>query len=298
MVPKGPFGARSLFRSLMGFHPLSTQNWSRMFNIWIEDIQVEFRPVSQGVMNGGILRRIRSATRVSAAVVVLFFSLHCTKPSSTASRKPARPAGPAPEAVDRGGYTETGQASWYGCAEDGFEGKFTAAGELMDAGLLTCAHRTLPLGTYLEVQNLENGKRVIVRVNDRGPFVRGRILDVSPRAARELGFQEQGTADVTIHAVEKDGSPFKGWVAVDLANPYTIQVAALSDSANIESLSRELQLAVGPVTLEDAVARNGQMIKRVRVGSYLSLEEARKAADLVTLRFGARGVEPFITRRR
>jgi len=279
----------------MGFLPLSPQNWNRMFNIWIDDIQVQFRPVTTRVMDGGILRRIRTATRVSAALVTLFFSLHCTKPLAI-SDKPSKPAGGTTEENGQG-YTESGEASWYGSAGDGFEGKFTAGGELMDAAQLTCAHRTLPLGTYLEVKNLENGKRAILRINDRGPFVRGRIVDVSRQAARELGFLEQGKASVSIRAVEKDGSPSKSLIMVDLSNPFTIQVAALSDPANIESLARELQLSVGPVTLQNVATRDGRVVKRVRVGIYASMDEAEKAAELVSKRFGARGVEPFITRR-
>ncbi|HWQ11026.1 MAG TPA: septal ring lytic transglycosylase RlpA family protein [Holophaga sp.] len=270
-----------------------------MFNIWIEDIQVQFRPISRAAMSGGVLRRIRSATRVSATLVILFFSLHCTKPSATSVRKPAKHASPLPEEPGTGGfYTETGEASWYGSAEDGFEGKFTAGGDLMDSGQLTCAHRTLPIGTLLEVENRENGKRAIVRVNDRGPFIRGRILDVSLRAAKDLGFLAQGTATVTIRAVEKDGTPARNVGPVNGADPFTLQVAALSDPAGIEALSRDLQLFVGPVTLQEATTRNGQSVKRVLVGSYLTMAEAEKASELVALRFGARGVEPFITRRR
>ena len=283
------------FRSIMGFHSLSPQNWNRMFNIWIDDIQVQFRPVTGRVMDGGILRRIRTATRVSAALVILFFSLYCTKPVATTD-KPSKPAGGETEEAGQG-YTESGEASWYGSDVDGFEGKFTAGGELMDSAQLTCAHRTLPMGTYLEVKNLENGKWVILRINDRGPFVRGRILDVSRQAARELGFLEQGKASVSIRAVEKDGRPAKREVMVDLANPFTIQVAALSDPANIESLARELQLSIGPVTLQNVTTRDGQVMRRVRVGVYASMDEARKAAELVNKRFGARGVEPFVTRR-
>ena len=279
----------------MGFLPLSPHNWNRMFNIWIDDIQVQFRPVTMGVIDGGILRRIRSATRISAALVILFFSLHCTKPVVTTG-KPSKPAGGTSEGADQG-YTEYGEASWYGNDIDGFSGKLTASGEVMDAARLTCAHRTLPIGTYLEVKNLENGKRAILRINDRGPFIRGRIVDVSQQAAKDLGFLEQGKANVSIRAVEKDGSPTKRWAAVDLSNPFTLQVAALSDPANIESLSRDLQLAIGPVTLQNATTREGRSVKRVRVGVYVSLDEAEKAAELVSKRFGARGVEPFITRR-
>jgi rare lipoprotein A len=279
----------------MGFLPLSPQNWNRMFNVWIEDIQVRFQPVARRAIDGGLLRRIRVVTRISAAVVALLFSLHCTKPTA-ATGKPVKPAGGSSEEAGPG-YTESGEASWYGCEEDGFEGKLTSAGEVMDSTLLTCAHRTLPLGTYLEVKNRENGKRAILRVNDRGPFARGRILDVSRQAAKDLGFLEQGRASVSIRAVEKDGRPSFRWTAVDLTNPFTIQVAALSDPANIESLSKELQLSIGPVTLQNATTRGGHVVKRVRVGVYTTMDEAEKAAELITKRFGARGVEPFITRR-
>jgi rare lipoprotein A len=265
-----------------------------MFNIWIEGIQVQFKPVASMAMDGGLLRRIRGATRVSAAIVILFFSLHCTKPA-VAAGKTSKPMEKAPEDTGQG-YTETGEATWYGADSDGFEGKATASGETMDSSRLCCAHRTLPLGSYVEVKNLDNGRTAILRVNDRGPFTKGRILDVSRQGAKELGFLEQGKANVSLRAVEKDGSPSR-MSPVDLSNPFTIQVAALSDPANIERLSKELETAIGPVTLQSATTRDGHTVKRVRVGAYVSMDSAEKAAELVIKRFGARGVEPFITRR-
>lgn len=92
-------------------------------------------------------------------------------------------------------YEETGRASWYG---DEFHGKKTANGEVYDMHALTAAHRTLPLPSFASVTNLENGRKVMVRVNDRGPFKKGRIIDVSSRVAKELGFREQGTAKVQV----------------------------------------------------------------------------------------------------
>lgn len=92
-------------------------------------------------------------------------------------------------------YDETGIASWYG--ED-FDGKATANGETYDMNSLTAAHRTLPLPTMVRVTNLDNGKSIRLRVNDRGPYARGRILDVSKRAADLLGFQSNGTARVRV----------------------------------------------------------------------------------------------------
>lgn len=95
-------------------------------------------------------------------------------------------------------YEVVSFASWYG---DEFHGKLTANGEVYDKYELTAAHPTLPLPSFVEVTNLDNGKKVIVRVNDRGPFVAGRDIDVSERAAEILGFKETGTAKVKIRLV-------------------------------------------------------------------------------------------------
>jgi rare lipoprotein A len=106
-------------------------------------------------------------------------------------------------------YDETGIASWYG--ED-FHGKYTANGEVFDLNSLTAAHRTLPLPSIVEVTNLENGRSLRLRVNDRGPFARSRILDVSRRGAQLLGFEGNGTARVRVRIMV----------------PETIQVASLA----------------------------------------------------------------------
>ena len=92
-------------------------------------------------------------------------------------------------------YDETGIASWYGPT---FYGKRTANGEIFDANALTAAHRTLPMPVNVRVTNLENGKSLVVRVNDRGPFAKGRIIDLSERAAQLLGYYRQGTARVRV----------------------------------------------------------------------------------------------------
>ena len=91
-----------------------------------------------------------------------------------------------------------GMASWYG---EEYHGRPTASGEIFDMYKLTAAHRKLPLGTRLRVTNLKNRKRVIVKVNDRGPFVRGRIIDLSYGAARKIGMIEDGVAKVRIEIV-------------------------------------------------------------------------------------------------
>jgi rare lipoprotein A len=97
-------------------------------------------------------------------------------------------------------YNETGIASWYG---DEFRGKRTASGEMFDAGQITAAHTTLPLGSLVEVTNLSTGRTVEVRLNDRGPFTPGRIIDLSRAAAEQLGIRGQGTASVRVRYLRR-----------------------------------------------------------------------------------------------
>jgi len=105
----------------------------------------------------------------------------------------AAPAEPA--------YREVGIASWYGGRH---QGRLTASGEIFDENRLTAAHRKLPLETKARVTNLENGRSVEVKVNDRGPYIRGRVIDLSARAARELGMTQQGLALVRIEVVGEE----------------------------------------------------------------------------------------------
>ncbi|HEX3501376.1 MAG TPA: septal ring lytic transglycosylase RlpA family protein, partial [Stellaceae bacterium] len=111
------------------------------------------------------------------------------------------PAAPPPPAAEQPSFTETGTASWYGRAH---HGRITAQGERFDMNKLTAAHRTLPLNTTVRVTNVANRKMVKVRINDRGPYVKSRIIDLSARAARELGIAENGAAEVRIEVFASD----------------------------------------------------------------------------------------------
>src|SRR4051794_15336802 len=113
---------------------------------------------------------------------------------------PPVPSAP-PVPTEQPSFTETGGASWYG---RGHQGKTTAQGERFDRNKLTAAHRTLPLDTTVRVTNVVNQKMVKVRINDRGPFVKARIIDLSERAARELEITEDGTAKVRIEVFASD----------------------------------------------------------------------------------------------
>src|SRR5436853_6041367 len=115
------------------------------------------------------------------------------------------------------GWSERGEASWYGKP---FNGQPTASGERYDMYQMTCAHRELPLGTVIEVRNLDNDRRVQVRVNDRGPFVHGRILDLSYAAASELDMVRTGTAEIELRVIELGAPPLAP------TDVLTVQVAA------------------------------------------------------------------------
>jgi rare lipoprotein A len=232
---------------------------------------------------------------------VLLFALHCTSPkASVTALNPAgvppdaRPADPAEETPRV--YTERGQASWYGGDGDGFAGGVTASGEIYDPSALTCAHRTLPFGTVIEVENLGTGKRTLLRVNDRGPFMRGRILDVSQRGAQELGMLKHGTGSIRLHTVDSLGRPAPVDPAVLQGNPYTIQVAALSNPANIDRITQALQAAYGPVTYQVVQGPGGATVKRIRVGTYPRLEMAQRASEQLAKFCKDRGLESFIIR--
>lgn len=137
----------------------------------------------------------------------------------------------APIVVDVG-WRQTGIASWYG---EPFHGRRTASGEVYDMESMTAAHRTLPLGTMVRVENRDNGRWVEVRINDRGPFVGGRIVDLSRAAARRLDMLGPGTARVqvtVIQAVENPGLPM--WECIE------VQVGAFDDPAHAAALRRRV----------------------------------------------------------
>src|SRR5579872_2605253 len=130
-----------------------------------------------------------------------------------------------PIAPARIGSTETGVASWYGAP---YDGRHAASGEVYDMRQLTAAHRNLPFQTWVEVTNLSNGKQVDVRINDRGPFAKGRILDLSQAAARDIDMLRAGTAQVRLKVI----SPPQLQAAPVPASPatgYTVQAGVFSE---------------------------------------------------------------------
>ena len=135
--------------------------------------------------------RLRILTTCALGLAVLLLAPACAprRGAATAPRPPAK----SERALARG------MASWYG---QKFHGRKTASGERFDMHELTAAHPTLPFGTLVEVRNLDNGRSVVVRINDRGPAVAGRIIDVSYAAAVELGMIDSGVAEVALYLVD------------------------------------------------------------------------------------------------
>ncbi len=175
--------------------------------------------------------------------------------------------------VSAEGFVETGIASWYG---EKFHGRPTALGEPYNMYAMTAAHKTLPLPTRVRVTNLENGRRVELRVNDRGPFVKDRVIDLSYSAAQELGVVRRGTARVRVEALEPGGSrePVGGAYAY-------LQAGAFAYRENAVKLYRRIrQAGISGVY----VRRKGNGIYAVWVGPLESDREStrleRKLVDL------------------
>jgi rare lipoprotein A len=176
-------------------------------------------------------------------------------------------------------YRETGTASWYG---NEFHGRKTASGEIFDMYGISAAHRILPLGTTIRVTNLDNYKSIKVRVNDRGPFARNRVLELSYGAAKELGFVAQGTARVKVEALEP----------VQDLGQYTVQAAVFAEAENARMLKDRLSKKFEVTSIVPFESNVGKFF-RVRVGAYASEEKAELIAGKLMLE----GLEPIVVRK-
>jgi rare lipoprotein A len=194
----------------------------------------------------------------------------CAGPSRPVKKKPVQPV-PGRRGSE---YVERGIASWYG---EEFHGNPTASGEIYNMYDLTAAHRTLPLGTSVMVTNLENHRSVRVRINDRGPFLKGRIIDLSYAAAKVIDMAEKGTARVEVVAfgVPKDHK--------EQAPVYAVQVGSFSKRENAERLLHEVREFFEGAYMTILETTQGSYY-RVRVGKFPTRELAYQAAEkLVSL---------------
>lgn len=178
------------------------------------------------------------------------------------------------------GYNETGIASWYGGK---FHGRRTSNGETYDMHSRTCAHKTLPMNTYLLVRNLENGRETTVRVNDRGPFVKGRVVDLSFLAAKELDIVKNGTARVKITALGEAVSYRQGNTMKERFLPHQnfergdfyVQIGSFEDKNNAERLKSQL-IEWGRKTVTHPYVIDGKTFYRVQVRGGTTLTAARR----------------------
>ncbi len=205
-------------------------------------------------------------------------------PSSPRPRPPA-PTTPAPgpkaAPIVQG---ETGIASWYGHP---FHGRRTANGEVYNMHEMTAAHRTLPFNTMVRVHNLENGRSVDVRINDRGPFVEGRIIDLSFASAQAMGMPGTSLVRLEILGASSPAALEPG------PGVFGVQVGAFQDRTNAERLKQSIAQRFGPVSIQ-TFDRGDAIFYRVRVGRE-STEE--KADDLARqLREAGFAIETFVVR--
>ena len=182
------------------------------------------------------------------------------------------------------GFSQRGIASWYGKQ---FHGKKTANGEIYNMYAMTAAHKTLPFETYITVRNLKNNRKVDVRINDRGPFVRSRILDLSYTAAKKLGIVGPGTAKVEIVAlgsiaqVKLPGSTGQSYIPGNYyQGKFAVQIGAFSELKNAQRLKQKLAQLYKNIHIT-TYYDGYDTFYRVRVGKCSTLEEANRYEEFM-----------------
>jgi rare lipoprotein A len=202
------------------------------------------------------------------------------QPPSSALPTPAKhskaPNAPVPE-----GYVEEGNASWYGAP---FNGRRASNGEIYNMNKFTAAHRTLPFDTMVRVTNLNNGKSTTVRITDRGPFVEGRIIDLSLAAAREIESVGPGVVPVRLEVITPGVDVTGGF--------FTVQVGAFRDPGNAQRLRDRLTASYSPIFIQQYDSPDG-MYYRVRVGKVAGEDAARQLGEQLRQR---EGFTPFVVR--
>jgi rare lipoprotein A len=245
-------------------------------------------------MNTPIKNHHRTTQFLSTALLFTFLCSACATHRSTYSpqdqnKPPRQKPGQKPYTVagkryeplsSHEGFVQDGIASSYG---RDFHGRKTSSGEPFDMNAMTAAHKTLPLGVYVKVRHKRTGKEVIVRINDRGPFVSERIIDLSEGAARKLEMIQEGVAAVKVTAlgykVEKknDEIEYRTPASYDIGR-FALQVAALKNRENAHRYADELRRKYGWADVQEANI-GGNMFYRVRLGHYSSLRDAQSAQD-------------------
>jgi len=176
------------------------------------------------------------------------------------------------------GFVQRGVASWYGTK---FHGRPTSSGEIYNMHEMTAAHKTLPIPVYVHVRNLDNGRSAVVKVNDRGPFIPGRIIDLSYAAAKKLGVDGPGTANVEISVLASGESeptravrsiPLPARIDEDL--PLFIQMGSFASQMNANNLVQSLLASNEKAVKISELQTDAGLLYRVRVGPLFDIEEA------------------------
>lgn len=170
--------------------------------------------------------------------------------------------------TDSSGFIQVGDASWYGRK---FHGRKTANGETYDMYKRSAAHKILPFDTIVKIENLTNSKSTVVRINDRGPFVKGRIIDLSYAAAKEIGLIGPGVARVRITALKNEEE-----TPVIRDGLFTVQVHSFIEKKNAETLARKLRVIFNYVKISEYLNEKKEKFFRVHVTKSDSLKKARK----------------------
>jgi rare lipoprotein A len=186
-----------------------------------------------------------------------------------------------PESSGEGAIIGSGIASWYG---PNFHGKLTSNGERYNMNDYTAAHKTLPFNTMVRVDNVENGKSVVVRINDRGPYIDNRIIDLSRRAAQQIDMIGSGTASVRLMVVREGDRPIDQQ-NISSSETFTIQLAAFERES--EAINRSNQISGSRV---ERVIVEGKTIYRVYYGTYSNPDQARSELNELS----RKGIDGFV----
>ncbi len=187
------------------------------------------------------------------------------------------------------GFNQAGIASWYGKK---FHGRRTSNGETYNMHAETAAHKTLPMNTHLLVENLENGKKTFVRINDRGPFVKGRVIDLSYTAAKKIGIDQKGTSKVRITALGEATKSKRGTKTLEHFLPYQdfnkgeffVQIGSFAQKENAERLKQNM-LAKGKKTVIQLFENSGEKFYRVQIRGGSTLEAANRMERALNSQF-------------
>jgi rare lipoprotein A len=269
----------------------SGQRFDSCFGFRLGEIEFDNQDLSKLLFTwlpGAVLMNIRALPLLALVLLILCGCAKSVAPTKPPSPSPSQPApvsipGPAQKAPatqrpysvfgqtyqpipSAHGYAEEGVASWYGAD---FHGRKTACGERYDMHALTAAHRILPMHTQVRVINIENGRSVVLRINDRGPFAKERIIDLSYAAAKELDVVRKGTARVRVESLNV--------VPDDIPGVYFVQAGSFIDPGNAHRLKSRLVASgfSGTRILEEKV--DGVRFWRVQAGVFRGLVAAQDA---------------------